>query len=62
MNYFALGGGIFALLIALHLTSGLMLVAVGKARFTVAGSLTVRAAAIAIFGTLAAWLFGMVGA
>lgn len=59
MNYFALAGGIFAAIIALFLLSQLVLVAVGKARFVASGALTVRAVAIALFGTLAAWLFSI---
>ena len=60
MNYFALAGGIFAAIITLFLLSQLVLVAVGKARFAASGALTVRALAIALFGTLAVWLFSIV--
>jgi hypothetical protein len=61
MNYLALAGGIFAGLIALYSLTQLARVTVGHARFdTPAWAFTVNSVIVALFGTLAAWLFGMV--
>ena len=63
MNYLALGLGILALLIALNSLCHIGQVAIGRGRWhDRTWGFLLNALPVAIFGTLAAWLFGMVAA
>ena len=62
MNYFALAGGIIAGLIALRAVLVIATVSTGFKRYAYAHGFLINAGFAAVFGTLAAWLFGMVSA
>lgn len=62
MNYLALAGFILAALIALQSLALIVRATTGKGRWHSSGGFTINAAVVAIFGALAAWLFGMVAA
>jgi hypothetical protein len=60
VNYFALAGGIIAGLVALRAVLIIIAVSTGFKRFAYASGFLLNAAFAGAFGTLSAWMFGMV--
>jgi hypothetical protein len=62
LNYLALAAGVLAALIALRAVLIIVTVSTGKKKYAAEYGFIINAAFVAVFGTLAIWLFGMVAA